>query len=408
MPQLTQRFGPIPQTVVLDGSGNGTVSFQPNGSNARITNLFVKTSTQVLQATCQIYLGTISDTNRINITNSGSTGAAATGNIDVTDGQTVFVVWTGGDAGATATATFVGVTVPFDEIGASVIDWADPIAAGDGSLIYPAVKSPNFVAGSTGWMLDRAGNVEFNSAVIRGSLIAGGGNVVIDSNGVDVHSTPVDTRYRINTTGGFIATRNSGDDGRFAKVTIITSTFGGGIFSGNPSNPLPNGVAISSDGKLSFSGRTVGTTDTPYARIDSPTVTGKVNAAIEVRSQGSNSVSDDSIIIMDAATVNVTDNNLTDSIGHQYLRGENRRFLISFAGLNNTTLAQSFTTSFATAPIVTCNIDSGNSQATRWQIKAINVTSSGFTLFLQYASDGVTTFTWANFPVVWTAQEPTP
>lgn len=171
--KLTQRFGPIPVTTTLDGSGNGTVTFQPNGSNARITNLFVKVSTATNQAVCTIYKGQIADGNAINTTNSGSTGAPATGAIDLTDGETLYVRWTGGDAGATATATFSGITIPFDQVGPSALEWADPIAAGDGSLVYPALKSPNYLAGIAGWKIDRDGNAEFNDIDVRGNGIFG-------------------------------------------------------------------------------------------------------------------------------------------------------------------------------------------------------------------------------------------
>lgn len=176
MPKLSARFGPIPQTVVLDGSGNGSIGFQPNGSNARITTLYVKVDTTVSQAAVTLYKGQVADSNIIGNTNSGSTGAPAFGNIDLVDGETLYVVWTGGDAGSTATATFSGVTIPFDEVGEVSLRWSDPIAAGDGSLIFPALKSPNFVDGVSGWFLDREGNAEFNDVVIRGDFEVNGDN----------------------------------------------------------------------------------------------------------------------------------------------------------------------------------------------------------------------------------------
>lgn len=171
--KLTQRFGPIPLTTVLDGSGNGTVTFQSNGSNARVTNLFVKVSTATAQAKCTIYKGQVSDGNAVNTTNSGSTGATASGVIDLTDGETLYVRWTGGDAGAIATATFTGITIPFDQVGPSQLEWDDPIAAADGSLVYPALKSPNYVAGTSGWKIDRDGDAEFNEINVRGSAVFG-------------------------------------------------------------------------------------------------------------------------------------------------------------------------------------------------------------------------------------------
>jgi hypothetical protein len=168
--QVTDIFGPIPLTVTLNGSGYGYVTFQPNGKNVRISTLFVAVSTSTKQAVAKLYKGQISNDNLINNTNSGSTGAPAFGNIDLLDGETLFVEWTGGDAGSIAKATVVGKTIPFDEVGPSEIQWSDPIAAGDGSLIFPAIKSINYVTGVSGWMISRDGNVEFAGGTFRGDV----------------------------------------------------------------------------------------------------------------------------------------------------------------------------------------------------------------------------------------------
>jgi hypothetical protein len=176
MPQVSQQFGPIYQTVVLDGSGNGAVSFQAVGSAIRITNIFFRVSSQSAQAVCTIYKGQIADGNMILNSNSGSTGGNAKGNVDLFDGETAYVRWTGGDPGATATATFTGEKVNFSEIRASTLDFEDPIAAGDGSLIFPALKSPNYVPGVSGWQLTRDGDFEGNDVVVRGEIDIVGNN----------------------------------------------------------------------------------------------------------------------------------------------------------------------------------------------------------------------------------------
>lgn len=278
MPQLSQRFGPIQQQVVLDGSGNGQVTFQPNGSNARITNLFVKVSTVVNQAQCKIYLGTVSDSNIVNVTNSGSTGAAASGQIDINDGQTLFVVWSGGDAGATATATFTGVTVPFDQIGASVIDWADPIAAGDGSLIFPQVKSPNYVAGVSGWILKRNGDVEFGNAVIRGSFTADSGNITLNNGGL--HIQGVNKQFDINKNAGFLA-RVVPDDG---SLTQMVDT---GLFW-KPPDPTPLGNNVSTAGQL-IHGTTNpgGSEERVFSILYSPRINGNDSAYVYLEGESS-------------------------------------------------------------------------------------------------------------------------
>lgn len=228
--KLTERFGPIPVTTVLDGSGNGTVTFQPNGSSARISNLFVKVSTSVLQATCTIYKGQVADGNAINYTNSGSTGAPAGGAIDLTDGETVYVVWRGGDAGATATATFTGVTIPFDQVGPSHLDWDDPIAAGDGSLVYPALKSPNYVTGVSGWRIDRDGDAEFNDATFRGDVIVtdpdGSKVQILSGDGGTIRFTPENNVGQVVTDTGLIFS-GAATDSFFMTTNTPAGTFGG-------------------------------------------------------------------------------------------------------------------------------------------------------------------------------------
>jgi hypothetical protein len=180
--QVSDNFGPIYQSVVLDGSGYGAVSFQATGSNIRLTNVFFNVAplppaTAITnQAVCNIYKGQIAPGNIVLNSNSGSTGARAGGNLDLFDGETCYVVWTGGDAGATATATFTGGKVPFGEIKPSNLEAAEPFAAGDGTIIFPALKSPDYVAGVSGWKLDRSGDAEFNDVVVRGEVIAASGN----------------------------------------------------------------------------------------------------------------------------------------------------------------------------------------------------------------------------------------
>lgn len=187
MPQVSGNFGPLYQSVTLDGTGSGTVFFQAQGSAIRISNIFFKVATSTEQAQCFIYKGQVAEGNIIFNSNSGSTGGNAKGNVDLFDGETVFVRWTGGDPGATATATFTGAKINFHEIEPSLLSFDDPIAAGDGSLIFPALKSPNYVAGVTGWMIGRDGDAEFNNATIRGTLVVTGSD---------------NSYIQINTVGG--------------------------------------------------------------------------------------------------------------------------------------------------------------------------------------------------------------
>lgn len=308
MPKLSANFGPIPVRVTLDGSGNGTATFQPNGNNARITTLFVKVATSTLQATVNIYKGQVADTSIIGSTPSGSTGAPAFGNIDLVDGETLYVVWTGGDVGAVATATFVGQTIPFSEVGGSTLRWSDPIAANDGSLIFPAIKSPNYVAGTAGWIVKRNGDVEFNNAVIRGSVSAGGGNVLLNANGY-TQTGSFGKQFKINGNAGFLAQRDP-TDGSAAQMIVNLGSFGdswGGVTYYTPTTPTTNNANNIDSGHVMAQYDEAGATDRPLITIRSPTITGLESALIDLFGQRSTSATDDSEITLDASIVNTTE-----------------------------------------------------------------------------------------------------
>lgn len=101
-------FLSVQASVVLNGSGNGSVSFTPHGENWRITNTGVRVSTTVLEAVASTYRGLIGPPYLIEVTNSGSHGDNSNTDIFLRDGETVIIEWVGGDVGATATATLTG------------------------------------------------------------------------------------------------------------------------------------------------------------------------------------------------------------------------------------------------------------------------------------------------------------
>jgi hypothetical protein len=51
--------------------------------------------------------------------------------------------------------------------------FGNEVTGGQGALVRPAIKSPNYVAGSAGWSINRTGSAEFNNATIRGELDLG-------------------------------------------------------------------------------------------------------------------------------------------------------------------------------------------------------------------------------------------
>jgi hypothetical protein len=175
MPQVSGTFSAYPVQVVLNGAGYGTVEFQAVGSNIRISNGFVRVATSAKQATATVYKGFISPGSQLSNTPSGSTGAPFQGPVDLYDGEKIIVEWVGGDVGALATATFTGKQIPFDpSFGETSLNFDSITVAGDGSLVFPAIHSPNYVAGVSGWTINRDGTSEFQNVVVRGSFEADG------------------------------------------------------------------------------------------------------------------------------------------------------------------------------------------------------------------------------------------
>lgn len=280
MPHLPARFSAYPVTVTLDGNGDGSIRFQATGQNIRITNLYVAVATRTAQAVCTMYKNQVGAPYAIKSTNSGSTGAAATGSIDLLDGESVYVVWDGGDPGALATATFSGSVIPFDRTPTADTSfiWDDPIAAGDGSLIYPGLQSIGYVAGVSGWRIDRQGNAEFNDAVIRGDLFAGNGTVQVNELGVYVTDNNSIQQYVILRDGGFVA-RNVPDNGQYAQMYVNGMVV-------KQSTVSANGYA-STYSRFDANSRTIGAEDWIQANVTSGTVNGKQDSNLLLRSGGS-------------------------------------------------------------------------------------------------------------------------
>lgn len=65
--------------------------------------------------------------------------------------------------------------------------FANRIIGGGGALVYPAIKSRNFVAHVSGWSINKDGTAEFNNLTIRG--VFAGTNFIINTNGLFAYSS---------------------------------------------------------------------------------------------------------------------------------------------------------------------------------------------------------------------------
>lgn len=89
--------------------GTAVVQFGPHGESWRITRVFVKTSTKVLESQCTLYRNQIGDLYAEDTTFTASTGDTSDTVFDLTDGEKMYAVWTGADNGAIATLTISGL-----------------------------------------------------------------------------------------------------------------------------------------------------------------------------------------------------------------------------------------------------------------------------------------------------------
>jgi hypothetical protein len=65
-------------------------------------------------------------------------------------------------------------------------------AVGGTILLTPAIQSPDYVPGATGWAVFQDGTVEFNSGTFRGVVNGGsfhGTNFIINSSGIFIYES---------------------------------------------------------------------------------------------------------------------------------------------------------------------------------------------------------------------------
>lgn len=108
MTMVSGVFGPVFSSVVLDGNGMGVVSFQATGQQVVVNNVSVSVTSSTNEATFTLYKNQVGPAYRHSGSFSGSSGDNNADIIPLRDGETIIGVWTGGDAGATASMTVSG------------------------------------------------------------------------------------------------------------------------------------------------------------------------------------------------------------------------------------------------------------------------------------------------------------
>lgn len=100
--------GTVTLATVNGVTGYGVVRLSPAGEKWEIRRTRVFTSTRNDEAECKMYVNQIAPQHEVEGTWSGSSGDTSDTPIYLEDGQALFIVWSGGDNGATATVTVSG------------------------------------------------------------------------------------------------------------------------------------------------------------------------------------------------------------------------------------------------------------------------------------------------------------
>lgn len=96
------------RATLVNGVVTATAMLSPHGESWNIDKVFVRASSATLEAVATTYRGTVADSNFIENTVAGSTGDTTDTPLFLRDGEQFWVVWTGGDLGASYVVTISG------------------------------------------------------------------------------------------------------------------------------------------------------------------------------------------------------------------------------------------------------------------------------------------------------------
>lgn len=271
------------------------------------------------------------------------------------------------------------------------MSFSNPIVGGI-TLIREAIQSPNYVANTSGWTINKDGSVEFNAAVIRGDVVAGNGTVVVNSSGIKV----------TNATSGSYVFINPGIDEATVELEPPNSLLPGVTY-------LPAGAY----GGIAFPGIP---SEQPTLFLSSPLQSnppGPDNAFIVIFSQAQDgsagsaiTLNADTVALQVTGRVEVGDAPIVDNTYNlNFLKGLTGTELVTFVSGPNGSQAVVFAHAFppGTTPIVICNLFNASGAVARWTVQAINITNTGFTIFAQKGAAADGNAAWTNIPIQWVA-----
>lgn len=277
--------------------------------------------------------------------------------------------------------------------------FTNPLVAGT-TLIRAAINSPDYVAGVSGWSINKDGTAEFNSVTVRGMLEVDGP----DGSKVDVitgGSTRTGAHIEIRSNDfpgepivnaaivpGYIDAFTDNSTGTAHR--IITEFFGGGFNNGTTSGVRfwSQPYELSTINYIDFTNYiNDGTVSINFYGPVSLVHGGDVNGTLTIDTNP-------------GSTGKIVDGN-----GHEYARSESGKFShAAWTSLSTWSVAVTFANSFDNPPCVYTNMESTAGGTLGWITRAWAITTTGFTFFAQQAANTASTTT-APIQFSWTAVE---
>jgi hypothetical protein len=162
------------------------------------------------------------------IPNVNSIPVAPNGNIVLPANRSIYAIW------STSTGVSPLVIIP------GGVAYFLGITQGLGNLAIPAIRSPNFVHGVSGWQIAKDGSAEFNNLTIRGTFF--GLDFIINSNGAFFYNgTPAlgNLKISIVSNGGGVDSFGNVYLDNMTTYNVANANGGYAQLASNPSTGIP-------------------------------------------------------------------------------------------------------------------------------------------------------------------------
>lgn len=281
----------------------------------------------------------------------------------------------------------------------------NPIVGGT-ALRIPAIQSPNYSPGVSGWIIKINGDAEFNNLVVRGEFL--GTNFILNSSGLFFYSSTPAAGNLVMSAASDQGTDSFGNSfGRGLMVynpsagSSVQIDAGAGANIVNFDPPDVTGVTWANGSVSVGTGSRLGT-NTPQLALVSPYNTSPSASQSSLTLYGRPQTGTDPDGVTNEIFASTQRFTVTGDLVCPTM--QSRTESVSSSGaVSSFTAAVTFDTAYpaGVTPSVSANIATGSGTFLRWQVKAISITNTGFTLALNKGDAADPAATWTNQPVSW-------